>query len=87
MLAASPEDDRRSVTDRRDLPRGGRRKSDVDRLAQAVPKFTCPGCGESASKVTNGRPVLGQLDEIYRRTRCCLWCGYVFKTDEKISAE
>jgi transcriptional regulator NrdR family protein len=59
----------------------------VDRLAHAVSKFTCPGCGESASKVTNGRPVLGQREEIYRRTRRCLWCGFTFKTDEIISME
>jgi transcriptional regulator NrdR family protein len=55
---------------------------DVDRLAQAVPKFTCKGCGESGSKVTNGRPVLEAVEEVYRRTRACLWCGFVFKTRE-----
>ena len=55
---------------------------DAERLAKAVPKFTCPGCGESASRVVNGRPVLDAPEDTYRRTRRCLWCGFDFHTKE-----
>lgn len=54
----------------------------IDKLAQAVPKFTCPGCGESASKVTDSR-YHAALDAVIRQ-RVCLWCRRRFETEETL---
>lgn len=81
-MSDNVQPDRRvPATDRRLVTRGGRRETD------GVPKFTCARCGHGTSKVTRGRPRLGEIEEIYRRTRVCLLCGFVYRTRETIEVD
>lgn len=78
-MSENVQPDRRlPAPDRRQATRGGRREGDT------VAKFTCYRCGASVSFVKNGRAILGRVEDIYRRTRRCKACGFVFHTEEKI---
>jgi rubredoxin len=81
-MSENVQPDRRlPAPDRRSRSRGGRRETD------GVAKFTCAKCGHGESGVKNGRPVLGQIEEIYRRWRRCKGCGFVYKTREMVEVE
>ena len=56
----------------------------ADRLARAVPKFTCPRCQESGSRVYKSKPIYDGDEDAVRRIHVCLWCGYRFRTLEKL---
>lgn len=51
-------------------------------LAFSVPKFTCPGCGDSQWRTTNSR-FDHDVDAVVRR-RVCKTCGFRLTTDETI---
>lgn len=53
------------------------------RLARAVPKLKCQQCGEFASKVI--RDMADDAGDCYARIRECLWCGYRYRTEERIA--
>lgn len=57
--------------------------STVLRLSKATPKLKCRQCGEFESLVV--RPISDVAGEVYARIRECLWCGYRYYTEERVS--
>lgn len=47
-----------------------------------VPKLKCPACGEFESLVVRGNP--DTLGDSYDRERRCVWCGFIYQTEERI---